>query len=641
MADIKKMFVHFNGTKTQFEALSNKTDYNNSIVFINGGTDGSECIYTHGMYFADIKGLETALASLKYFDSVDVNGSKYTLSKEGAATLSFKSTSPQVITLGVNDGAISFGIDASFVADHNYVVTNLGKSDAAAGTATAFARIKSLEKTISDLTGGDIEDGGIAGMISAAIKDVTGELGDATYKTIEALDEKVVAIDSSVSAHDTFINGLATEVSMTDSNDPLAVVVKTQNGAVTSVEVDSSAFYTSKDVDDNFYNKTQFDASILDAKSAEDTDNRIKVSVTTQKGVVTGVNVDASAFRTESEVNTQISTAIDKLAGSKTSDVNNGIKVSVSTSKGEVSGVTVDATALKSALDTSFAGKADLGADGKIVSTQLPDYILGQVLFGGTIDANGNIAPSDNFIAKYGTVSTLPTATGYEGAYFIATADGTAKGVTYNTGDWVISTGKAWEKIDNTDAVASVAGLTGTITATALAKALAETGDANELALKSELNGVAGDVSTNAAAIANLDSSVKGLETSVSNLVKKDASIDASITALINKDASLDASITALINKDASLDASIAKLDSSVKGLETSVSNLVKKDASLDASITALINKDASLDASITALINKDASLDSSISKVAGDIKDVSTALNDFKLLMGWEEINA
>ena len=597
MADIKKMFVHFNGTKTQFEALSNKTDYNNSIVFINGGTDGSECIYTHGMYFADIKGLETALDSLKYFDSVDVNGSKYTLSKEGAATLSFKSTSPQVITLGVSDGAISFGIDASFVSDHNYVVTNLGKSDASAGTATAFARIKSLEKTISDLTGGDVEDGGIAGMISAAIKEVTGELGDATYKTIEALDEKVVAMDSSVNAHDTFINGLATEASATDSNDPLAVVVKTKNGVVSGVEVDSSAFYTKKDLDDTFkdyYTKNDLDGSILVAKSAENTDNRIKVSVTTQKGVVTGVNVDASAFRTQDEVNTQITDAIDKLAGSKNGE-NNGIKVSVSTSKGEVSGVTVDA----SGLATTLSNKADLGTDGKILSTQLPDYILGQVLFGGTIGANGTLAVSDNFKTKYGTVSSLPDATGYEGAYFIATADGTAKGVSYNTGDWVISTGAEWKKIDNTDAVSSVAGLSGAITATALAKTLAETGDANELALKSELDGVASDASTNAAAIANLDSSVKGLDASIVALGKKDASLDASILAL-------DASIVALGKKDASLDASILALDASVKALET-----------------------------------MDASLDASISKVAGDVKDVSTALNDFKTFMSWEEINA
>ena len=45
--------------------------------------------------------------------------------------------------------------------------------------------------------------------------------------------------------------------------------------------------------------------------------------------------------------------------------------------------------------------KADLGSDNKILLNQLPDAILGQVMFGGTLNSGTltsiNITPSDNF----------------------------------------------------------------------------------------------------------------------------------------------------------------------------------------------------------------------------------------------------
>ena len=169
------------------------------------------------------------------------------------------------------------------------------------------------------------------------------------------------------------------------------------------------------------------------------------------------------------------------------------VKVTVTTSGGEVNAVNVDETAL----DTALAGKANLDESGKILASELPDYILGQVMFGGVINTAGAVTPSANFEAKYPdfgrSVSASDAAT-YEGVYFIVGNDivnATIVGVAgCNTGDWIISTGSAWAKIDNTDAVTSVAGLDGAITANALAGKLAETGDANELALKSEVDAV-------------------------------------------------------------------------------------------------------------------------------------------------------
>lgn len=115
---------------------------------------------------------------------------------------------------------------------------------------------------------------------------------------------------------------------------------------------------------------------------------------------------------------------------------------------------------------------------GKILTTLLPDYILGQVLYGGTVSGTGECTLSNNFKSKYGITSltlTSANASLYEGVYFIASADGTS-GVPSTlgvlVGDWIISTGSAWKKIDNTDAVTSVAGLTGTIPVSDLQSAL-------------------------------------------------------------------------------------------------------------------------------------------------------------------------
>jgi len=170
----------------------------------------------------------------------------------------------------------------------------------------------------------------------------------------------------------------------------------------------------------------------------------------------------------------------------------NLVQVNVVTQGGEVSSVSVNETNLESAL----ANKASLDESGKILASELPDYVLGQVMFGGLIHPNNSITPSSNFISKYGNITSLSAsdASQYSGVYFIVGNDVlniTIVGVSQvSTGDWIISTGESWKKVDNTDAVSSVAGLNGVITASALAQKLAETGDANELALKSEVDAV-------------------------------------------------------------------------------------------------------------------------------------------------------
>ena len=140
----------------------------------------------------------------------------------------------------------------------------------------------------------------------------------------------------------------------------------------------------------------------------------------------------------------------------------------------------------------AIANKADL-ENGKIIASQLPDYILGQVMFGGLIYPNGTISPSANFIAKYGNDTNISAseASKYNGVYFIVTGevmDTILAGVSQvSTGDWIISVGNSWKKVDNSDAVTSVAGLVGNVNASSLAAALSDITDSNSLARKTDL----------------------------------------------------------------------------------------------------------------------------------------------------------
>lgn len=75
---------------------------------------------------------------------------------------------------------------------------------------------------------------------------------------------------------------------------------------------------------------------------------------------------------------------------------------------------------------------------------------------------------SNNAIKKLGVDNTslnitndTTDKTGYvsnEGIYYIATTSFKFAGLSFKTGDWLISTGNAWTKIDNTDAVTGVKG---------------------------------------------------------------------------------------------------------------------------------------------------------------------------------------
>ena len=101
-----------------------------------------------------------------------------------------------------------------------------------------------------------------------------------------------------------------------------------------------------------------------------------------------------------------------------------------------------------------------LGTNGKLPTSMFDDALLGNVKYMGTWDASTNTP----------TLEETP-AEGDKGHYYIVSKDGNFADLDFKVGDWIIANGNEWGKIDNTDAVSSVAGLTGVITVDQLAAA--------------------------------------------------------------------------------------------------------------------------------------------------------------------------
>ena len=99
-------------------------------------------------------------------------------------------------------------------------------------------------------------------------------------------------------------------------------------------------------------------------------------------------------------------------------------------------------------------GIATLGADGKVPSTQFPEGMLGSVTYQGIWNASTN-------------TPTIPAASSSnKGYYYVVNVAGSTSidGITdWKLGDWIISNGTAWEKVDTTDMVTSVNGQVGAV----------------------------------------------------------------------------------------------------------------------------------------------------------------------------------
>ena len=88
----------------------------------------------------------------------------------------------------------------------------------------------------------------------------------------------------------------------------------------------------------------------------------------------------------------------------------------------------------------------------QIINYSPPLIVSGTVNYDGTWDASTNTPTLNN-----------PPAASTKGDYYVVSVAGTQFSITFAVGDWIISNGTAWEKVDLTDAVSSVFGRTGAV----------------------------------------------------------------------------------------------------------------------------------------------------------------------------------
>jgi hypothetical protein len=99
-------------------------------------------------------------------------------------------------------------------------------------------------------------------------------------------------------------------------------------------------------------------------------------------------------------------------------------------------------------------GYASLDGNGKVPLAQINDALIGNVNYQGLWNAATNNPTLVN-----------PPSSGTKGYYYIVSTAGTFASISFEVGDWIISNGSAWQKVDNTDAVSSVFGRTGNVIA--------------------------------------------------------------------------------------------------------------------------------------------------------------------------------
>jgi hypothetical protein len=127
----------------------------------------------------------------------------------------------------------------------------------------------------------------------------------------------------------------------------------------------------------------------------------------------------------------------------------------ISVTGGSMNGVTISdyvANATKGVAN----GVASLDGSGTVPVSQLPAAVLGALSYQGTWNASTN-------------TPTLTSSVGTKGYYYVVSVAGSTNlnGITdWQVGDWAVYNGTAWQKIDNTDAVTSVNGYTGTVVLT-------------------------------------------------------------------------------------------------------------------------------------------------------------------------------
>lgn len=242
----------------------------------------------------------------------------------------------------------------------------------------------------------------------------------------------------------------------------------------------------------------------------------------------------------------------------------------------------------KTANKNQANGYAGLDVNGKVATAQLPEAVLGAVKYQGGWNASTN-SPA------------IPAASSANlGWYRIVTTAGTTAidGVSdWQVGDWIVSNGTKWDKVDSSDQVNSVNGKQGTVVLVKADVGLANADNTSDLnkpistATQTALNGKANTSHTQA--ISTITGLQDALDTKASNdsvTAKADKTVAVSVGGLATGGGTLGANFAVNVPKATTAQAQAGTLDTVAL---TPLTGKALADAAIAASSPALFTTEA------------------------------------------------
>ena len=274
----------------------------------------------------------------------------------------------------------------------------------------------------------------------------------ATANEINILDGATIDV-TELNSLDNITDNVQTQLNGISNDLSLHTLDKTNPHEVTKTQLGLSNVDNTSDLDKPISTATQ---TALDNKVD-------KLLTKPTAGTYTKITINNEGQVTDGE--TLQASDIPNLTLNKITDI-----TASATELNYVDGVTSNVqTQIDNKLDKKPDNINNLIDNNKISLVYVPDILLGQMLYAGTFNsATATATLSTNAKTKLGTsdntiilTNDTTAITGYqanEGCYYLCSNDGTFASISFLTGDWLLSTGSGWTKIDNTDAVTGVKG---------------------------------------------------------------------------------------------------------------------------------------------------------------------------------------
>jgi hypothetical protein len=332
-----------------------------------------------------------------------------------------------------------------------------------------------------------IKGGGVNGVTIDNVGDVTINSGSVITSSVKALPGSATSItnDSGVGVHvsdagivtfditpkfDEIKSNTGNDLTLLEGTSGLGIEIEDTTGNVnitgTSMKCNilDTTLSTTMTIGATTASKIEISQSGIDTEikgnldAAEGVDVTGNISVT---GTVDGVDIVSSTIglvsvHSDININTPVDNDILQYDNSSSEWVNRNLTtagvapISHTHSSTNITDFNSAADARITLQKGNVNGLASLDGSGKVPLNQLS---LNSVEYKGTWDADTN-------------TPTLSSGSGSQGNYYVVTVTGATNldGISeWVVGDWSIYNGTAWEKVDNTDSVTSVAGKQGAV----------------------------------------------------------------------------------------------------------------------------------------------------------------------------------